>query len=149
MWVSFKILHNLTLCIIHVLDKKVVAFDVGLNGHINNIGTNGRIVFGTVGLNEEKGYNPSTGIFTAPASGMYVFDWTIMTQLGKYAHTAIYVNGNAKSFNHCYDGTLKGYLSCSKMTVVKLKQRDKVWIGVFSGPAYIYQQYTSFSGYKL
>ena len=94
-------------------------------------------------------YNPSTGIFTAPASGMYVFDWTIMTQLGKYAHTALFVNGNNKSFNHCYDGGLKTYGSCSKMAVVKLKQGDKVWIGVFYGTAGLFEQYTSISGYKL
>nr|XP_022310563.1 complement C1q tumor necrosis factor-related protein 3-like [Crassostrea virginica] len=130
-------------------DKKVVAFDVRLNGHIRNLGTNGRIVFETVGLNEGKGYDHSTGKFTAPASGMYVFDWTIMTQLGKYAYTAIYVNGDAKSFSHCYDGTSKTYVSCSKMTVVKLNKGDKVWIGVFSGPANMYATYTSFSGYKL
>ena len=102
-------------------------------------------------LNEGKGYNPSNGIFSAPASGVYVFDCTILTQQGKAAYTSLVVNGKRKSWNYCNPIVPKVYVhvSCSKMTVVKLKQGDKVWIGVFSGPAYIYHHYTSFSGYKL
>ena len=126
-----------------------MAFDVRLKNNINNLATNGRVVFGTVDLNKGKGYNPSTGIFTAPTEGIYVFDWTTKTQKGNYANTSLVVNGKFKSWNHCDDSASKTYLACSKMTVVKLKQGDKVWIGVFNGSAYIYQKYTSFSGYKL
>ena len=131
------------------LEKNVVAFDVRLKNHVNNLATYGRVIFGTVDLNEGKGYNPSNGIFTAPASGMYVFDWTILTQLGKLAHTSLVINGKSKSWNSCDDSSSKTYLSCSKMAVVKLKQGDKVWIGVFSSSASIYDKFTSFSGYKL
>nr|XP_022308159.1 cerebellin-3-like [Crassostrea virginica] len=130
-------------------EKRIVAFDVRPTNDVNNLATNGRVVFGTVDLNEAKGYNPSNGIFTAPASGVYVFDWTTMTQVGKSAYTSLVVNGKRKSWNHCNPIGSKTYVTCSKMTVVKLKQGDKVWIGVFSGPAYIYHHYTSFSGYKL
>ena len=132
-----------------ILEKRVVAFDVRPTNDVNNLATNGRVVFGTVELNEAKGYNPSDRIFSAPASGMYVFDWTTMTQLGKPAYTSLVVNGKRKSWNHCNPIGSKTYVTCSKMTVVKLIQGDKVWIGVFSGPAYIYHHYTSFSGYKL
>ena len=132
----------------HVLEKKVAAFDVRLSNHVINLATNGRVVFGTVDLNEGKGYDPSTGIFTAPTSGMYVFDWTTTTERGKHALTSVVVNSQIKSFNYCNDSASKTYLTCSKMTVVKLKQGDKVWIGVFSGPANMLPRYTSFSGYN-
>ena len=56
-----------------LINKKVVVFDVRLNHYVNNLATNGRVVFGTVDQNEGKGYDPSTGIYTTPASGMYVF----------------------------------------------------------------------------
>ena len=98
-------------------------------------------------LNEERGYYPSTGIFTAPAPEVYVFDWT--TQRGKHAYTSLIVNGKFKSWNLCHDDASKLYDSCSKMTAVKLKHGEKVWIGVFNGPANIDVQYTLFSGYKL
>ena len=139
----------MTKYISNISEKQVVAFDVRLVSNVNNLATNGRVIFGTVDLNEGKGYDPSTGIFTAPTEGIYVFDWTTMTQLGKYAYTSLVVNGKLKSWNHCYDVNSKTYLACSKMTVVKLKPGDKVWIGVWSGPANIYTKYTSFSGYNL
>ena len=135
-------------CLFYLLEKDVVAFDVRLKKDVN-LATNGRVVFGIEDLNEGNGYDPSTGIFTAPASGVYVFDWTTFTQYGKYASTALVVNGKFKSWNHCYDGAAKTYLQCSKLTVVKLKKGDQVWIGVFNGTANIYRKYTSFSGYKL
>ena len=52
-----------------ISETKVVAFDVRLTKQIKNLAKNERVVFGTVDLNEGKGYNPSTGIFTAPSDG--------------------------------------------------------------------------------
>ena len=135
------------VCVFHVLEEKI-AFDVRLKSDVKDLANKGRVVFATVDLNEGKGYNSSTGIFTVPAIGVYVFDWTIRAKEGRYAHTSLVVNGKLKSWNHCYNGW-RSFLSCSKMTVVKLKQGDKVWIGVFYGPADMYSTYTSFSGYKL
>lgn len=132
-----------------ILYFRKVSFDVQLKNHVNNLAPKERVIFTTVDLNEGKGYNPSTGIFIAPAPGMYVFDWTILTQRGKIAHISLVVNGKFKTWNHCDDGLSKTWLSCSKMSIAKLKQGDKVWIGVFSSPAYMYNQYTTFSGYEL
>nr|XP_022304471.1 complement C1q tumor necrosis factor-related protein 2-like [Crassostrea virginica] len=130
-------------------ERNVVAFDVRLKNDVNNLASNVRVVFGTVDLKEGIGYDPSTGIFTAPSAGLYVFDWTTLTHLGKYVYTSLVVNDSFKSWNLCRGKSLNTHLSCSKMTIVKLKQGDKVWIGVFSGPANINAKFTSFSGYKM
>ena len=135
--------------LVHILERKIVGFDVRLKNHVNNLATNGRVVFETVDLNKGNGYNVTTGVFTAPAAGLYVFDWTTLTQHGKHAYTSLVVNGKSKSWNHCHDGVSKTFLPCSKMAVESLKQGDRVWIGVFGGQANMYQQYTSFSGFKL
>lgn len=68
-----------------ILDHWVVAFDALLKYHIRNLATKTRIVFEIVDLNEGQGYNASTGIFTAPSGGIYVYDWTILAWRGEYA----------------------------------------------------------------
>ena len=131
-----------------ILEKKNVAFDAQMKNNIN-LASKSRVIFETVNLNEGNGYDPSTGIFTAPAAGMYVFDWTTLTQYRKNVYTSLVVNSYFKSWNYCRNGSSNTHLSCSKMTVVKLKQGDQVWIGVFSETANINYKFTSFSGYKL
>lgn len=132
-----------------ILDNQVVAFDVRLKDIKRNLATKTRVVFETIDLNEGLGYNSSTGIFTAPSGGIYVFDWTTAAFGRQAAFTSLVVNDEYKSWNHCRDEESKIVLPCSKMTIVKLKQGDKVWIGVFTQTAYMYSRYTSFSGYKL
>ncbi|XP_048772175.2 cerebellin-3-like [Ostrea edulis] len=132
-----------------ITGKSMVAFDVRLKNHKRGLGTGSKVVFEAVDLNEGLGYDASSGVFTAPHSGLYVFDWTTLAWQGKTAYTSLAVNGSLKSWNHCHDVISKTWLACSKMTVVKLKQGDKVWIGVFGGTADMYKKYTSFSGYSL
>jgi hypothetical protein len=82
-------------------------------------------------------------------NGIYVFDWATLAWAGKTAYTALSVNGSFKSWSHCDDTVARVWLPCSKMAVVKLKQGDKVWIGVFYRAANMHSIYTSFSGYLL
>uniref|UniRef100_A0A8W8HYI1 C1q domain-containing protein n=1 Tax=Magallana gigas TaxID=29159 RepID=A0A8W8HYI1_MAGGI len=130
-------------------NHRAVAFDVRLKDDKRNFARKARVVFETVDLNEGLGYNASIGIFTAPSGGIYVFDWTTIAYEGQHAYTSLVVNDQFKSWNFCQAGNSKTWLSCSKMTIVKLKQGDKVWIGVFGEPTNIFCQFTSFSGYKL
>lgn len=125
----------------------MVAFDVRLKEDKRNLADKARVVFKTIDLNEGLGYNASTGIFTAPSGGIYAFNWTTLAWTGQYAFTSLVVNDQFKSWIYCSGGQI--YLPCSKMTIVKLEKEDRVWIGVYQGPANIHRQYTSFSGYKL
>lgn len=127
----------------------MVAFDVRLKEDKRNLADKARVVFETIDLNEGLGYNASTGIFTAPNGGIYAFDWTTLAWTGQYAFTSLVVNDQFKSWIYCSGGQSQIYLPCSKMTIVKLEKEDKVWIGVYQGPANIHRHYTSFSGYKL
>uniref|UniRef100_K1QMG6 Cerebellin-3 n=1 Tax=Magallana gigas TaxID=29159 RepID=K1QMG6_MAGGI len=120
----------------------MVAFDVRLMSHKRNLATKAKVIFETVDLNEGLGYDASSGIFTAPSGGLYVFDWTILTWDKLYAYTSLVVNDQEKSWSLCRS-------SAAKLTIVRLKEGDKVWIKNFHGQGDIHAQYTSFSGFKL
>lgn len=139
----------LTYFLTMVLDHRVVAFDARIKNNRINLATKARVVFDAVDLNEGLGYSASTGIFTAPSGGIYVFDWTTLAWAGQYAFTSLVVNDQLKSWIYCSGVQSRIYLPCSKMTIVKLQNEDRVWIGVYQGPANIFRHYTSFSGYKL
>lgn len=132
-----------------ILDNRMVAFDVRLKSHKRNLATKAKVIFETVDLNEGLGYDASSGIFTAPSGGLYVFDWTVMTYEKKYAYTSLVVNDQEKSWNYCRSQTADLWLRCSKMTIVRLRQGDKAWIGIFIVQADMHNTYTSFSGFKL
>lgn len=51
------------------------------------------VKFESVILNAGKGYNSSTGLFTAPVNGTYVFSWTITTKQFLATGSGLYVNG--------------------------------------------------------
>lgn len=134
-------------CTAFILDK--VAFDVRLKKHKRNLATKAKVIFETVDLNEGLGYDASSGVFTAPSGGLYVFDWTVMAWQKQFARTSLVVNDQEKSWNFCFGSTTDLWLPCSKMTIVRLKQGDKAWIGVNAVQAHMHEKHTSFSGYKL
>lgn len=47
----------------------VIAFHANLKSHLNNVPVNSTIKFENVQLNKGNGYDPKTGIFTAPEDG--------------------------------------------------------------------------------
>ncbi|KAK3085846.1 hypothetical protein FSP39_009558, partial [Pinctada imbricata] len=51
------------------------------------------LVYDRVNSNEGNGYDSSTGKFTAPRNGPYVFTWTAITQDKYNLNVDLYVNG--------------------------------------------------------
>ncbi|XP_048765977.2 collagen alpha-2(VIII) chain-like [Ostrea edulis] len=125
----------------------IVAFDAKAS---QQTVSQGKIVkFGTVDLQIGGGYNGKEGIFTAPKSGIYVFDWTTVTQNSYVAHTALNVNGKRKAYLYCHNKVSGMHNSCSKMAIVRLDARDRVWIDCLYGTAYVNKLFSSFSGFML
>lgn len=88
------------MCTALLLNHRVV--DVWLKDHKTiNLVSKAWVVFDIVDL----GYDASTGIFTAPSGGIYVFDQTVLAVEGQYACTSLVVNNQSQSWNHCRDKT--------------------------------------------
>lgn len=95
---------RVSIHITFILGDRVYAFDARVGTSFRNLAKNGRVVFNTVVSNQGFICNSSTGIFTAPSGGIYVFGWTILAWPGSNAHTAITLNDKFQSWNYCDSG---------------------------------------------
>ncbi|XP_062605139.1 complement C1q tumor necrosis factor-related protein 6-like [Saccostrea cucullata] len=132
-------------------DRKhtVIAFNAKAKGSTQSLSVGNIVMFGDVDLNIGGGFNAVKGIFTAPKTGVYVFDWTTMTDGNKAAYTSLVLNGKRRAYNQCGNNSRGVNMSCSKMAVVRMEVGDKAWIDGFHRTSSVYNTYSSFSGYML
>nr|XP_034334550.1 paramyosin isoform X3 [Crassostrea gigas] len=129
------------------------AFTAGISS--NNYGWTGdTLVFPTVIYSEGTGYNPRTGIFTAPTAGTYVFYVSVQSAYQKTINLDIVLNGSRKvSAMAWYDSgsSVRIYQTGTNLVILHLQTGDRVWVrrgggtGYYSDRAHI----TTFSGFKL
>ncbi|CAC5425852.1 C1QL [Mytilus coruscus] len=76
--------------------KTIPAFSAALNKSLS-LSTNEIIKFDIVFINNLNGYNPSTGIFTAPIAGVYQFSSIVMKDRGKPLVVSLWHNNTRVS----------------------------------------------------
>ncbi|XP_076099269.1 complement C1q tumor necrosis factor-related protein 5-like isoform X2 [Mytilus galloprovincialis] len=103
--------------------KIVIAFTASLSA-TKSIGSGAVVPFDKVLTNEGKGFDPNTGIFTAPRKGFYQISATTMSAHGAYFHSYLMKN-NEKTVG-MYPG--QGPQTGSANIVMKLKKEDRVYI---------------------
>nr|XP_022301235.1 complement C1q-like protein 3 [Crassostrea virginica] len=128
----------------------VVAFHANLNSHLNNLDPNTTIKFENVQLNKGNGYDPNTGIFTAPEDGVYSFAWSFLSKVGGTVYLAAVIE-NADHAHTCIGNQQSSYISASGHLLYELKEGNKVWLRTWHVPAtFIHSGYYSyFSGSKI
>ncbi|XP_011430985.3 complement C1q tumor necrosis factor-related protein 3-like [Magallana gigas] len=128
-----------------------VAFTAGTSG-AGNIGTGSTIVFPVVINNEGGGYNPDTGVFTAPRSGQYVFFVSAQGYGSDTLYVSIVHNGGAKVMTMSDGGRGKDfYDSGTNLAALNLQQGDTVWAKCHSGSSFYSEgiPITTFSGFLI
>ncbi|CAC5375190.1 unnamed protein product [Mytilus coruscus] len=125
------------------------AFTATLNTHPLTLSGNNVIAkFDNVILNRGDGYDPKTGKFTAPKSGLYQFSFTIMSNGGSELHMVVVKNGN--SIMKLYGSKIHGATETAN-PVLELKEGDCVYLthGVSASQQMVGHHYSHMSGYYI
>ena len=133
-----------------ILARRSVAFTASCSGTISYE----KLVFNDVITNEGGGYSGSTGIFTCPSSGVYVFIWTIRTEHGKYCGANLSINGNVQSKIRArvYLGGVSAdnvYSMATMSGTFRLTKGDQVWIRSQDCNYFALAPDNAFSGWKV
>ncbi|XP_062589600.1 uncharacterized protein LOC134251230 [Saccostrea cucullata] len=110
--------------------RRKVYFSAGISkekGYSAKVNGNNVILFQKVISNEGGAYNPSTGVFSAPVSGVYVFSCFILKDK---TTNFVYLEVNGlKKFSivsHSPSGSRDGLESAGNLAVLNLQQGDRV-----------------------
>ena len=107
------------------------------------------MVFNAVLSNIGNGYNPKTGVFTAPIDGTYVFYVAAVEYEKQHLRLDILIN-NVKKVqligHHAAD-----YQTGTNMVVQYLKKGENVWVAYHQGKGYYSESIpmTTFSGFMI
>ena len=131
--------------------EQMVAFSARVSTSYKDIQPGTTIIFSNVETNIAKGYNPKTGEFCAPLSGVYVFYSHILSAANKSIETRLVINGKIKLW--LYSGGGRHLGSGSNLLVIHLEKEDKVKMVKYgpwgTRPYYIHHVWSTFSGFLL
>ncbi|XP_048767991.2 complement C1q and tumor necrosis factor-related protein 9A-like [Ostrea edulis] len=137
--------------------SKRVGFTAGVSSS-NTRWSSGKLVFNKVLHNKGAGYDSSSGVFTAPSAGVYVFYVSITSYsdneinvditLNGYSQVTARDKGGSGRINYSYSYS---YQTGTNMATLSLKRRDRVWVQYTAGTGYSSKSVptTTFSGFLI
>ncbi|XP_061195822.1 complement C1q tumor necrosis factor-related protein 3-like isoform X2 [Saccostrea echinata] len=126
---------------------KKVAFTVGVTSSSSSWNS-GTLVFDRIVYNIGGGYDSSTGIFTAPVNGHFVFFVNVQNDNRSEIYTYLVLNGSTKVTTLANNS----YQAGPNLAVLRLQKGDRVWVKHWSGIGYFTNSdapVTTFSGFLI
>ena len=107
--------------------------------------------FGTVLTNIKNGYNPATGYFSAPVSGVYFIGGSITSPLNGWIKAEIVDQGQLVIVKLFAASSSNGQNQSSDFALVSLNVGDVIWVRVidFSNSIDVRNIRSTFSGYLI
>uniref|UniRef100_A0A8C9V490 C1q domain-containing protein n=1 Tax=Scleropages formosus TaxID=113540 RepID=A0A8C9V490_SCLFO len=131
-------------------DRPKVAFSAGMNEeiYVGPFNTDTTLIYRTVHTNVGSGYNPNTGIFTAPVKGVYQFSFT--THAGANFSTFVILVHNINHLSMISDWkAMDGSNSAANSAIAHLNVGDQVYVQLYRGTHIWSGLHSSFSGMLL
>ncbi|XP_060559151.1 uncharacterized protein LOC132719401 [Ruditapes philippinarum] len=124
-------------------EERKVAFSARMTKPDSYYGKNERLVFDSVIYSHGGGYSSSTGIFTAPKSGTYLFIYNIESTVAGRAAVVLMMNGKTKT-----EVVARGSENGGNSGIGYVRKGEKVWIETlhFESKYYISHYRTTFNG---
>ncbi|XP_060586876.1 inner ear-specific collagen-like [Ruditapes philippinarum] len=124
-----------------------VAFSAVMSHAVKHLGDKQTIKFDNVLLNDGHGYEPNTGVFTAPLSGTYLFTYNFGHHGTGETWLELVKNGGVQNGaaveGHFGEQNLQG----GNAAIIKVNRGDTVWVETFQVPDVTAQgTFTTFSG---
>ena len=121
---------------------------------LSNLGAGQTVVYDQIVTDVGNDYHNRSGVFTAPVSGVYVFNYAVMMDPGLSEYIELVKNGNHVIWNYGHAPGATHLISASRTAVVELMVGDQVWIrtqkssthgnGIIHGNGF-----TTFSGWLI
>ncbi|XP_060064408.1 C1q-related factor-like [Ylistrum balloti] len=134
------------------LTRSGVSFFAALNENIGPL--NGQVMkYDYVLLNEGSAYNSTSGKFTVPFSGVYVFNIVVAAQHGKSASVQLFQtsDGEDQVVVTVWSESIPNWSPSSNTVYLSLQQGQKVYLLANRdlNSYYFANMYTTFSGHML
>jgi len=107
--------------------------------------------------NEGNGYNPSTGYFTVPVAGTYLFIFTIYAKSSSnnMVYATLHLVDSTRKMQSTIARGLKNYIEVGNSALCRLNKGDRVYIqchtgssGILAGSPYKETAFTGILMYK-
>ena len=130
-------------------DKMPVYFSTTSLGSATQLVDHQTIIFKTVLTNIGHGYNPWTGVFTAPISGVYFIGGSIISLANQRLQTEIVVNSQTVVVK-LYAASTTDRDQASSFAIIQLHVGDMVWMKIkYTSIQATVNSENSFSGYLI
>ncbi|XP_013996573.1 uncharacterized protein [Salmo salar] len=142
--------------LIKINEDRKVAFSASLaapgqKGHTGPFNTAITLVYRNIYSNIGNAYNPTTGIFTAPVRGLYLFRFYINGGGDSSAPTTVVLHKNGHHIAAAYADQATGSVNSSNGVSLLLEVGDVVYMNLLAGTK-IYDdgnRHSTFSGHLL
>ncbi|XP_062577002.1 cerebellin-2-like [Saccostrea cucullata] len=105
-----------------------IGFTAVTTDHQMHLMIDSTVHFLKVITNAGNGFDPNTGIFRAPVSGLYLFSASILSLAGHEVRCEIAKNGDVVAY--IFSGDNATYSTGTQSVLLDLVQHDEIWIKI-------------------